>query len=141
MSHYTDELLVEIVGIEASGDGRACEAHKVCDALLQLNTAVRFQTLQIINGKFFISAFVHLFFFTFDHADDGIEETAIGVYWVTDGIDRCLVGFLPKHCVHHRHKYDGRVAQVVEFLRDSKSPSQRRRSRRKQGICMVAFLR
>ena len=35
---------------------------------------------------------------------------------MTDGIDRCLVGFLPRHCVRHKEKDEGRVAQIVEFL-------------------------
>ena len=104
--------------------------------------------MQILNGKFYgivsVVAIFHispsLFFFTFNYADGHIEETAIGVYWVTDGIKRCLVGFLPKHCVRHQHKYDGRVAQVVEFLRHSESPLQRQRSHRKRGVCMAAFL-
>ena len=55
MSHYTDEPLIEIVGIEASGRGRSCEAHKVCGSALQLDTTVRFRTIQILNGKFFIA--------------------------------------------------------------------------------------
>ena len=65
MSHYTDEPLIKIVGIEASGHGHACEAHKVCGAALQLNTAVRFRTVQIVNGEFFVSAFVFIDFFHF----------------------------------------------------------------------------
>ena len=58
-----------------------------------------------------------------DSTDADVEEMAIGVHWVTDGIDRCLVGFLPCHCVRHKQKYEGRVAQVVEFLKLSESPS------------------
>ena len=65
MSHYTDEPLIEIVGIEASGRGRSCEAHKVCGSALQLDTTVRFRTIQILNGKFFVSAFVFIDFSTF----------------------------------------------------------------------------
>ena len=149
MSHYTDEPLIEIVGIEASGRGRSCEAHKVCGSALQLDTTVRFRTIQILNGKFFLVPFVvtifshfspSFFFFFSLLPDEGEEEMAIGVYWVTDGIDRCLVGFLSKHCVKHEHKYDGHVAQVVEFLRHSESPSQQQRSHRKQGVCMAALL-
>jgi hypothetical protein len=73
-------------------------------------------------------------------SDHGVEETALGAYWVTDGIDRCLVGFLPRHCVKHKLKYEGRVAQVVEFLKTSESPSARQRSHRNRGVCLAAFL-
>ncbi len=38
------------------------------------------------------------------------EETMVAVYWVTEGIDHCQVGFLPKHLVM---RYEGVLAQVV----------------------------
>ena len=31
----------------------------------------------------------------------GNEQTALAVYWVTDGVDQCRVGFLPKHLLKH----------------------------------------
>jgi hypothetical protein len=79
--------------------------------------------------------FVYLFL-----ADNGKMEVAVGVYWVTDGIDRCLVGYLPRHLIKFRDEYDGRVAQVVEFLKLSESSSQRSRSHRNRGMCTAAFL-
>ena len=33
---------------------------------------------------------------------NGEEETALAVYWVMDGIDRCRVGFLPRHLLKHK---------------------------------------
>jgi hypothetical protein len=60
MSHHPNEPLVEIVGIDASGRGRSCEEHKICGAALQLDSVVRFRTMQIQN-------------------DSGMEEKAIGV--------------------------------------------------------------
>ena len=87
--------------------------------------------------------FVHrqlTIFFSCFHQDDGYEETAIGVYWVTDGLDRCLVGFLPRHCIRHRRHYNGRAAQVVEFYARSESPTERHRSYKNCGVCMAAML-
>ncbi len=55
----------------------------------------------------------------FDIADNGEEESSMGVYWVTDGFDRCLVGFLSRKMVRMRNYFDGKVAQVVEFLKAS----------------------
>jgi hypothetical protein len=72
--------------------------------------------------------------------EDGGEERAIGVFWVTDGIDRCLVGFLPRNCVRNRASYNGRVAQIVEFLNNSEEPADRQRSKEMQGACRAAFL-
>ena len=118
---HPDEPLVEIVGIEESGRGRSSEEHAVCGEALAIDSVVRFLAIQILN-------------------DCGIEETALGVFWVTDGIDRCLVGFLPRHLVRHSARYEGRVAQIVEFLKTSESPSQRRRSHHNRGVCLASFL-
>lgn len=121
MSKHPDEPLVEIVGIEEGGRGRSCEIHTVCGSALELDSVVRFRLIHILN-------------------DRREEEKAIGVYWVTDGIDRCLVGFLPRHCIKHASYYNGRVAQIVQFLSKDDNPSLRQRSYRKLGMCMAAFL-
>ena len=50
---------------------------------------------------------------------DGVEETAISCYWVvTDGIDRCRVGFLKRHMVKHARRFDGALVQVTRVLSD-----------------------
>jgi hypothetical protein len=71
---------------------------------------------------------------------NGKEETALAVYWVTDGIDRCKVGYLPRHLVKHKHDYDGKIAQIVEFLEGSDSPSDRAKSHRNVGVAIGALL-
>jgi hypothetical protein len=40
----------------------------------------------------------------------GKEEMAITEIWVTDGVDRCHVGFVPCHMVKHAARYDGALA-------------------------------
>ena len=72
-------VLVEIVGINMHDRGRSCEEHDVCGSVLAEDSVVRFRKTQVVI--------------------DGKEEAAIAVYWVSDGIDRCRVGFLPKHQV------------------------------------------
>ena len=52
----------------------------------------------------------------------GREETAIAGHWVTDGVDRCRVGFLGRQFVKHAEKYDGKLVQVVQFLYESDDP-------------------
>ena len=82
----------------------------------------------------------HVFLFLVFEKDDGQEETAIGAFWVTDGIDRCLVGFLPRYCLSHKGDFSGKLAQVVEFLGNSESPTQRRRSHQNHGVCRLAII-
>jgi hypothetical protein len=47
---------------------------------------------------------------------DGKEEKAIEVVWVTKGMDRCRVGFLPCHMVRHTACYSGALAQVTRVF-------------------------
>jgi hypothetical protein len=37
-------------------------------------------------------------------------------------VDRCRVGFLPRHNVRQATSYDGRLVQVVAMLADSENP-------------------
>jgi hypothetical protein len=63
-------------GIEADNRGRSCEEHDACGSVLEENAVVRIRHAQILV--------------------DGSEESALAVYWIADGIDRCRVGFLQR---------------------------------------------
>ena len=111
---------INIVGIEASSNGRCCEEHPICGVVLQHNSLVQIRLVQItICGK---------------------EESALAVFWVTDGVDRCRVGFLPRYMKKNAHLYDGKLAQVTEFLKDSEFPSEREKSYRGRGVCRAALV-
>jgi hypothetical protein len=114
-------IIIEIVGLNAADRGRSCEELTVCGAeVLKINSVVRFRAEQInVNGT---------------------EETALAVYWVTDGVDQCKVGFLPRHLIKHKDNYDGKTAQIVEFLETLTCPSARAKSLRNCGIARAALL-
>ena len=84
---------VDIVGISAKDQGRSCECHRKCGEVLKLDVVVRFRRVQVVVA--------------------GKEETAIAVYWVNEGIDRCRVGFLPRHMTMRADRYDGVLAQII----------------------------
>ena len=86
-------IVVEIVGTLMGDRGRSCEEHTVCGSVLEEKMVVRLRKVQVLV--------------------DGHEETAIAWYWVTDGIDRCRVGFLMHHMVAHLF---GRPAQSHPLL-------------------------
>ena len=45
-------VVVEIVGINQNGNGRSCEEHNTCGtAVVMLDTVLRLQKVQVINGK------------------------------------------------------------------------------------------
>jgi hypothetical protein len=92
-------LVVEIVGTEMGDRGCSCEEHpNNCGEVLANNVVVRLRKVQIVV--------------------DGRKETATAAYWVSDGIDRCCVGFLPRHMVKHAVRYNGALAQVTPVFSD-----------------------
>ena len=91
-------VVVEIVGLERGDRGRSCEEHDVCGSVVEEDTLLRLRKEQIMV--------------------DGVEETAVACYWVTDGIDRCQVGFLKRHMIKHARRFDGALVQVTRVLSD-----------------------
>ena len=114
-------ITVKIVGIGRSDRGRSCEEHDVCGAVLQEDSVVRIRHVQILNEM-------------------GNEESALAVYWISDGIDRCRVGFLPRHLTKHWQLYDWRIAQVVDVYEGSESPTKRRKNTRNCGFCEAVLI-
>jgi hypothetical protein len=81
-SFHPSGVVVEIVGTGMGDRGCSCEEHpNNCGEVLAGDVVVRLCKVQIVV--------------------DGCKETAIGAYWVSDGIDCCRVGFLPCHMVKH----------------------------------------
>ena len=115
MAHHPRGTTVNIVGTEAPGNGRSCEEHAVCGSVLMEDSVVRIRCVQVVV--------------------DGLEESALACFWITDGIDRCRVGFLPRHYVKHWEEFEGRLAQIVEFYKDSDSPEKRRKNYQNSGYC------
>jgi hypothetical protein len=59
---------------------------------------------------------------------------------VTDGVDQCKVGFLPRHLIKHKDNYDGKTAQIVKFLDTLTCASARAKSLHICGIARAALL-
>ena len=121
-AHPLGETL-ELVGIEANERGRSCEEHKVCGSVLKEDTVVRLRHIQVKGDE-----------------EGAKPENTVGAFWVSDGIDRCLVGFLPRHMVKHSSKYNGRLAQVTEIYGDSDSPVKCRKHHRNKGVALIALV-
>ena len=120
MAYHPSGITVDIVGTEASDRGRNCEEHSCCGNILELDVVVRLRAVQIVV--------------------DGVEEEAIAAYWVSDGIDRCRVGFLPRHLIKHKKKYNGKLAQIVDMYKDSDSPTKRKKHHHNRGCCLAALI-
>ena len=72
---------------------------------------------------------------------NGHEQSAVGVYWVSDGVDQCLVGFLHCHQVKHLNKLEGALCQVTEvYSDDSESPTKCHKHKKNFGCAIVAIV-
>ena len=112
---------IEIFGIESPTNGRSCEEHVICGSVLQDNVVVRLRKVQVLIEE--------------------KEETAIAAFWVSDGVDRCRVGYLPKFHVKHWKLLDGALAQIIEvYHQESDSPTKRQKCHRNSGCAVVALI-
>ena len=66
--------VVDVVGIGIGDRGHSCEEHDICGHILHPDVLVEFIKEEIMV--------------------EGQIEVAITVYWVTDSIECCCVGFL-----------------------------------------------
>ena len=67
MSSHPIGETVETVGINSNTNGRSCEEHHTCGCVLEEDTLIQLRKCQVyINGY---------------------EQSAVGVYWVSDGVD------------------------------------------------------
>ena len=69
------------------------------------------------------------------------DVTAIAVYHVSDGIDQCRVGFLPRHMIKHHLRYNGVLAQVTEiYSSESDTALKRKKYHHNRGCCIGALI-
>ena len=71
---------------------------------------------------------------------NGHEQSSVGVYWVSDGVDRCLVGFLHCHQVKNLNNLEGALCQVMGVYSDnSESPTKCHKHKKNFGCAIAAI--
>lgn len=92
--------MLNIVGIARSDRGRKCDMHDCCGDVVKADMIVRLRRKQ------------HLW----KNKTTGKNEeyTAYEAVWVTEGVDACKVGFLPKAYTNYGSLYDGVLCQILE---------------------------
>ena len=102
-------LVLDIFGIAAGERGCRCEDNMVCCGdLLEEDSVVRLRMERILVPNFLAGK-----------GRKKREVTAITVNWVTDGVDRCRVGFLPRAYALEGAIYDGVLCRVTEVFSKS----------------------
>jgi hypothetical protein len=121
MAHHPSPIVLHIIGTEADDRGQSCKEHHCCGDELQEDVVVRLRKVQIQAG--------------------GGEATAIAAVWVTDGMDRCRVGFLQRHMVAHAARCDDALAQVTRVLSaDDGDTAERRLFHKNRGCCYATII-
>ena len=102
-------------------NGQSCEEHCICGEVVIEDVVLHLRKVQVqMNQQ---------------------ELSAIAVFWVSDGIDRCHVGCLPKVYVKNWKQYDGALVQVIEvYSADSDSPMKCQKFHRNHGLAMAVII-
>ena len=118
--HHPCGESVFILGLCARSNGRSCEKHRCCGNAVGLDAVLRLRLVQVrIRCR---------------------EESAIAAHWVTDGVDRCRVGFLGKENLQNAGKYNGKLVQITEFLSESDDPDDVLFSGENAGVCKAVII-
>ncbi len=83
-SRHPSGIILDVVGTAGTDRGRSCKEHTCCSDVLENNVLVKLRCEKILVPD--------------NIARQGKmkEEMAVTVNWVSDGIDCCHVGFLPR---------------------------------------------
>ena len=112
---------VEIVGVNSPTNGRSCEEHRICGEVVIEDVVLRLRKVQVQMNQH--------------------KQSAIAAFWVSDGIDRCRVGYLPKAFVKNWKQYDGTLVQVIEdYSGDSDSPTKCQNFHRNHGLAVAVII-
>lgn len=60
--------------------------------------------------------------------------------WITEGMDRCIVGYVDPRAMEVRERLEGRLAQVTELFSLSQSKTKNRYSMAHKGVCLAALV-
>ena len=104
MSYHPCGCTVEIIGVNSPTNGQSCEEHPICGEVVIEDVVLHLRNVQVLINQ--------------------QEESAVAAFWVSDGIDRCCIGYLPKVYIKNRKQYEGALVQVIEvYSGDSDSPT------------------
>ena len=121
MSCHPHGDTVEIIGVNSPTNGQSCEEHPICGEVVIEYVVLHLRKVQdLINEQ---------------------EQCAIAAFWVSDGIDHCHVGYLPKAYVKNWKQFDGALVQVVEvYSGDSDSPTKHQKFNRNHGLAVGVII-
>ena len=88
----------EFLGLRGTNNGRSCEQHACCEAIVRLNDCVRFKASVV--------------------SIDGVDQAGIKAVLIFDGTELSTIGFLGKNIAALKKtsdKFVKKFAQVIEL--------------------------
>ena len=76
----------------------------------------------------------------FEFLERGRFKEYIAAVWVTDGADRCILGYLPDKYMGFADVLEGRLAQVVDIFFLSGCTIKKHYSDAHSGVCLAAII-
>ena len=139
---------VAVFGILSPDFGCSCEHHEICGQNIYLDMLVRFKSVIVEGGKSFFASTWFLGIFSnqsfllkpFFSAGPRGYSSICGVYWVTEGTDRCLVGHVSDEFKPFFKRLEGRIAQVVDIFPCSDERKKQEYSKKRNGVCHVMLV-
>jgi len=129
MTTTSSSASVLIFGIESSDFGCSCEHHTTCGCNIDIDAIVRLKKTCVKSRKFLVFL---KDFLTYSHrchvflchsTGNDSYATIIAAIWVSEGVDRCIIGRVNPAALSHSDRLEGRICQVVEFFSHSQNPS------------------
>jgi hypothetical protein len=103
-SRHPSGIILDVVGTACTNRGCSCEEHSCCGDVLENDALIKLRHEQ------------NLVLDAIAGGGKMKEETAITINWVSNRIDCCRVGFLPRAFVMQGSLWDGILCQVVEVF-------------------------
>ena len=113
----------EILGLRGTTNGRSCEQHACCGAIVRPNDCVQFKATVVLI--------------------DGVDQAGIKAVLILDGTELCTVGFLGKNIAALKKtsdKFVNKFAQVIELYDSSENAAKRAKSHNNLGVCSFRLL-
>jgi hypothetical protein len=120
----------EVLGLQASGNGRSCVQHHCCGTLVVPNDIFKFKTT-VIDGM------------DIDEGSKSILEEAINAVLIWNGTEHCTVAFLCKSIVvveRDKARFVEQFAQIIELYDESANKTMMLKSKRNMGIASFWLL-
>lgn len=105
----------EIVGLRGTGNGRMCEIHyNGCGCNVKVGERIRFRSFVV--------------------EMEGNEVFSIGAVKVSDGVESCLIGFLPRYQLNTQGDVIGKYGTITKLYAVSPRAAEREIDHRNVGV-------